>query len=608
MVRKTVRKTADPPTPGAQPAGRDHYDVVLLGGGLAGLTLARHLLLESDRRILLLERRDELPPAKQKVGESSVQLAGYYLSRVLDLEEYLLRRHFMKYNLRFYWPSAGRDNTHFEDYGQGFIRNFSNLASYQLDRNELEAELLRLNREQPERFTDVLGSSKQHIELSAEGVHRIDFTAAGLDRSVTADWVIDTTGRQRLLAKTFETQVDNSIRHGSFFWWVEGTIDLDKLTDLTPAEIRKKPERRFQGHLPTWLATNHFCAEGLWFWVIPLQGKTSLGIVYDKDVVAQEDVFSVEKATRWVCETFPLFARDLPTRKVLDYGGLPDFSYDCEQTISPSRWAVTGEAGRFSDPLYSPGSDLISIYNTLVVDAIATEDSTELAGKVTLYEQMMRSTYAAYEPSYAESYDALGDQETFTLKYSWELAVYFGFYVFPFINDLYTERRFLVSFFKAFSRLGPINAGLHRMLSGYFQWKKEFVLPPSEPAFFDFSWFGPLATAEKTFYEVGVSVESARKVLNGQLASLDEFARFIAARIASVVLDAPEVLTHARFIEALDTRRLAFDPEGWRSTWEAVRKHGAIHTWNFDPTVIDAFEVARRPTQHVAVGEEARGR
>src|SRR5215471_5594208 len=122
---------------------REDYDVAIIGAGLAGLTLARQLLLNSDQRILLLDKRAEVPTPRQKVGESTVQVGAFYYSKVLDLEEYLLRKQFMKYNLRFYWKSAGRDNSRFEDYGQSYIRTFSNIACYQLDRNTFEAELLR---------------------------------------------------------------------------------------------------------------------------------------------------------------------------------------------------------------------------------------------------------------------------------------------------------------------------------------------------------------------------------------------------------------------------------------------------------------------------------
>src|SRR5262249_26075892 len=182
--------------------------------------------------------------------------------------------------------------------------------------------------------------------------------------------------------------------------------------------------RRTIGHLPFWLATNHFCGEGFWFWVIPLQGKTSLGLVYDRTKVPESEVSSPEKVVEWICREFPLFARDLPKRKVVDQGMFRDFAYDCRQTISVDRWALSGEAGRFTDPLYSPGGDLIALHNTLITDAILAKDKRGLAIKVRIYEMLMWAFYEAYVPSYAVSYDVLGDQECYTMKYGWELTIY----------------------------------------------------------------------------------------------------------------------------------------------------------------------------------------
>ena len=568
----------------------ERYDVVIVGGGLAGLTLARQLLMASgDLRILMLEKRASLPPEGQKVGEATVQVSGYYLAKTLDLEEHLLRRHFLKYNLRFYWKSGG-DAAAIETYSQSYIRQFSNIATYQLDRNALEAELLRRNLADP-RFTLVAAVSGIDAAID-ETPHRVQFTAGGSRQSIETRWVVDASGRGKVLARPRGLHQPGTIRHGTSFMWVDGLLNLEKLTDLTATAALRHPNRSALGHAPLWLATNHFCGEGFWFWTIPLHGKTSLGLVFDNRLIPYDRVSSARKLTEWVCAEFPIFARDLPHRRVLHYGGYGDFAFDCAQTISAGRWAMCGEAGRFSDPLYSPGGDLISLYNTLIVDAVLTEDDEDLRRKAGLYEPMMRAFYEGYVPGFALSYNALGDQEAFSLKYTWELTVYFGFYVFPFINGLFTDLRFATHFLRRFTELGRVNRTLQGYISDYARWKKGSP-PPAAPVFFDFMSLGPLRDAERTFYAVGVSVEDASAILDRQLAGVRELARFIAAHIASRVLDEPSARSNRAFVEALDLAALRFDADDLRARLQQARGCTDRYQWSFDPTVVDGFGPAR---------------
>src|SRR5437773_907029 len=272
-----------------------NYDVVILGAGLAGLSLARQILLSSSKSVLVLEKWPEVPIEHQKVGEATVQVSGYYFSKILDLEEHLLREHLMKYNLRFYWKTPGRKNDRYEDYSQSYIKNLSNIATYQLNRNKIEGEMLRLNLENP-RFSFQPGISELDAVLSdSDKPHTVTYQADGQQMEVNTRWVVDTTGRAKFLSRRLGLTKSSPIRHGSTFFWVDGLLNIEKLTDASDLERLTHKNRRMTGHLPVRLATNHFVGEGYWFWVIPLQGRTSLGLVYDKNKISEEAVSSPAK-------------------------------------------------------------------------------------------------------------------------------------------------------------------------------------------------------------------------------------------------------------------------------------------------------------------------
>src|SRR5262249_31153043 len=315
-------------------------------------------------------------------------------------------------------------------------------------------------------------------------------------------------------------------------------------TDLSHLQSLVHKNRSMLGHLPAWLSTSHFMGEGYWFWIIPLHGRTSLGFVYDRACVEEDLVSSPAKVIDWICQRFPVLERGLRHLPIVDQGRYRDFSYDCRQTISADRWALSGEAGRFGDPLYSPGGDLIALYNTLITDAVLTDNKDALAVKTRLYELLMWAFYESYVPSYVVSYEVLGDQECFAMKYGWELTVYFTFYIFPFINQVFTNTVFVVPFLDIFAHLGALNHKLQGFIAGYYRWKKEHRHETGEPAFFDFTFFEPLKKAEELFYQTGLSAATCIKKLRQQMANVDRLARYIAVYIYSVVLDDETLLTN----------------------------------------------------------------
>jgi hypothetical protein len=200
---------------------------------------------------------------------------------------------------------------------------------------------------------------------------------------------------------------------------------------------------------------------------------------------------------------------------------------------------------------------------------------------VRLYEVLMQAFYQAYVPSYSVSYEVLGDQECFALKYAWELAVYFSFFVFPFINDLFTDLRFVFPYLRLLAELGSLNRSLQSFITSYYRWKKQNTRPVGGPRFFDFTELGPLRDAESLFYQVGIAPEAAVELLTRAKLQLDEFARYIVAHVSSVVSANPAWLTDRTMIDGLDIADIRFD-SGRMCKHTGSPKADASHDWGFN--------------------------
>ena len=201
-------------------------------------------------------------------------------------------------------------------------------------------------------------------------------------------------------------------------------------------------------------------------------------------------------------------------------------------------------------------------------------------------------------------YDVLGDQEAMTLKYTWELSVYFAFYVFPFVNDLFTDPRFILLYFNKFAHLGLVNSNLQLFIKNYYHWKKFAQQPARTPVFNDFMELGPLRTAESTFYRVGVSIEEARETLDEQVRNLLELARFVVAHVYSVVLDDERALINRAFVQSINPYDFRFDLDAMREHYAKFADSTDEYQWSFDPFVLQRF---RAETEEIRLNEPSMG-
>jgi len=160
-----------------------------------------------------------------------------------------------------------------------------------------------LNKQYP-RFTFVGDAKNIQVQLSEDDSdHKVMWQGG----EATAKWVVDASGRPGILKRALSLEKGNMIKHGSTWAWVEGIVNPEKLTSFTHKERLTHRKRQKIGNYPFFLATNHFCGEGRWFWIIPLHGMTSLGLVYDHAVVNPEEVSNGRKMLDWVAKDWPIF-------------------------------------------------------------------------------------------------------------------------------------------------------------------------------------------------------------------------------------------------------------------------------------------------------------
>lgn len=384
----------------------DTYDVVIIGGSLAGASTATLLLREKpELRVLILERAAKF---SRRVGEATVETSAFFLSRVLGLTQYLNESQLVKQGMRFWF--AGAKTASLADCSEIGGKYLVRVPAYQVDRSTLDEEVLRR--------AVALGAeiwrpaTVKRVDLGQRTVHLSD------DRQVKARWIVDASGVSAVLARQ-EGWLQPNTEHPTTAIWARwrGVKDWDGY------ELAQKyPMWAKQCYGVRGTATNHLTGYGWWAWVIPLKGgDMSVGVVYDQRYVDWPRDGTVGEQLRKFLMRNPVgrelladaewIEGDVHSRKNLAY-------YSTK--LAGDGFVLVGDAGAFLDPLYSPGMDWVA-YTSYCANQI-------ILGNMTAQEfdaDFALSYRRWFEALYKDKYEYLSEFDLMRVAFLLDVGLYY---------------------------------------------------------------------------------------------------------------------------------------------------------------------------------------
>ncbi|TYB71029.1 tryptophan 7-halogenase [Nonomuraea sp. PA05] len=343
----------------AQDAGVQEVDVIVVGGGPSGSTLAS-LVAMQDHRVLLLEK-ETFP--RYQIGESLLPSTVHGVCRLIGVTDELARAGFtVKRGGTLRWGANPKPWTFLFSVSPKMAGSTS--FAYQVERMKFDKILLDRARELGVRVREQC--SVTDVLTAPDGrVHGVRYTGPdGAETEVHAKYVVDASGnRSRIHNKVGGTRkYSEFFRSLALFGYFEGGK-----------------------RLPAPNSGNILSAafESGWFWYIPLSDTlTSVGAVVARDM-AHRIQGDPENALKTLIQECPEVSEllDGATRVTTgEYGQIrvrKDYSYHQTRFWRPGM-VLVGDAACFVDPVFSSGVHLAT-YSALLA---ARSINSVLAGRI----------------------------------------------------------------------------------------------------------------------------------------------------------------------------------------------------------------------------------
>lgn len=393
-------------------------DVLIMGNGIAG-----NLAAAWFTRHMPALRVDVVGPAVRTlpiVGESLVEFSTQLLQEV-GLGRHLVEKQLPKYGLTFYYkldPSIPADPRYVVD----AVPTNPPLPSFLVNRFTLDDALRQLNHDNGVEHVD---GKVVRVELGSGAQHGVVVRRSnGTVRTHTARWVIDATGRRRLLARQLHLG-DTAPYQRSSFWFRLADFDasiLDRIDAVT--SDARRPDAYYAAH--------HFFGRGNWVWLLPVRAEPSrqmmsVGLTCRPDLFP-EPVTSIPEFLDRVTREHPILGDLVRSGIVVDTNLYRNYMYRARQRYSSQGWFLIGDAADTVDPLYSTGLALV----TMAIQQVGAMIRRDLDGGSTArYVSTLDRAYAGFlglgEGQVARLYDVM--QAGYQCRLSMHLHVVGFFHV-----------------------------------------------------------------------------------------------------------------------------------------------------------------------------------
>ncbi len=398
------------------------FDVIILGSGIGGSTLAA-ILARRGFRVLMLEKGQH---PRFALGEATLPQTSYWLwliSERYDVPEiknlaeartvaaHVAPTSGIKRSIGFAYHHAGQAQDMRRESHQVLAPELPFVSESHFYREDIDLYMVRV----AQQYGALLQEQTEIVALEIDDASVRVRDQAGVE--YRGRYLVDASGFNSIVGKTYalhERPTRLQTQSRSIFTHVEGLRVYDEL--FPRAEL---PGLKYRWHD----GTLHHLFDGGWFWIIPFDNhcdaqnsKASIGLTLDMRKFPQRSDVSGEQEFNEFVARYPSIARHLAettaTRPYISTGRL---QYSCRRAVG-QRFFITPQAYGAVDALYSRGLintfEMTYTFAQRLLDALEADDFAlaRFAG----LDELARRQLDAHDQMVLNAYRALADFEAWS--------------------------------------------------------------------------------------------------------------------------------------------------------------------------------------------------